>query len=103
MSVKAAKGYAFVNWTGATNTSSTKISFVVASNLVFNANFKDVTRPVNVILTPTKNQVLGNPTATGRASDNVGVAAVWYRVNTGDWAQANLGAGGNWQTANLSA
>jgi len=24
-------------------------------------------------------------------------------VNTGDWAQANLGAGGNWQTANLSA
>ncbi len=104
MSAKAAKGYAFVNWTGATNTTSAKISFVMASNLVFNANFKDITRPVNVILTPTKGQVLNStpPIATGRASDNVGVAAVWYKVNAGAWTQANLGDGTNWQTADLS-
>ena len=89
MSAKAAKGYAFVSWDGATNTSSSKISFVMASNLVFNANFKDITRPVNVILTPTKGQVFSNSVATGRAMDNVGVASVWYQLNSGAWTQAN--------------
>lgn len=103
LSAKAAKGFAFVNWTGATNTSSSKISFVVASNLVFNANFKDITRPVDVILVPTKGQVLSNSAASGRAMDNVGVTAVYYQLNNGTWTQANLSDGTNWQTADLSA
>jgi uncharacterized repeat protein (TIGR03803 family) len=103
LGAKAAKGFAFVNWTGATNTSSSKISFVVESNLVFNANFKDITRPVDVILVPTKGQVLSNSVASGRAMDNVGVTAIYYQLNGGDWAQANSGDGTNWQTADLSA
>ena len=104
IAAKAAKGYGFVNWTGGTNTTSSKITFLMASNLAFTANFKDITRPVNVILTPIKSQVLSNavPRATGRAMDNAGVTAVWYRLNGGTWSLASLGDGTNWQTADLS-
>ncbi len=105
LSVKAAKGYAFLNWTGSTNTASTKITFVMASNLTFTANFKDNTRPVNVILSPTKSQrVIAAPfAATGKAMDNTGVTAVWFRVNTGAWAAADLVDGTNWHTADLTS
>ena len=103
LSAKAAKGFAFVNWTGATNTSSSKISFVVASNLTFTANFKDITRPVDVILIPTKGQVFSNGVASGRAMDNVGVTAIYYQLNSGGWMPANFADGTNWQTADLSA
>lgn len=103
LSAKATKGFAFVNWSGATNTSSSKISFVVASNLLFTANFKDITRPTDVILVPTKGQVLSNPVASGRAMDNVGVTAIYYQLNGGAWTPANSGDGTNWQTADLSS
>ena len=105
MSAKAAKGYAFVNWTGATNSSSAKIGFVMASNLTFTANFKDIARPVNVILTPKKGEMLSGASiiATGRASDNRGGPVVWYRVNSGAWTEVNHSDGTNWQTADLSA
>jgi uncharacterized repeat protein (TIGR03803 family) len=104
LSVKATKGYVFLNWTGATNSSSTKLSFVMSSNLMLTANFKDITRPVNVILSPTKGQVINSAgaTATGRAMDNTGVTAVWCQVNGGAWFPANLTDGTNWQTASLS-
>ena len=104
MSTKAVKGYAFVNWTGGTNTTSPKISFVMASNLTFTANFKDIARPVNVILSPTKSQIVtaAEPTATGKAMDNAGVTAVWFRVNGGAWTSVDLVAGTNWHTASLS-
>lgn len=104
LSVKAAKGYSFLNWTGGTNTTSAKITFIMVSNLTFTANFRDTTRPVNVILSPTKGQTVSNaaPIATGRAMDNTGVTAVWCRVNTGAWFQANLTDGTNWQTASLA-
>jgi uncharacterized repeat protein (TIGR03803 family) len=104
MSAKAVKGFAFANWSGSSNTASAKLTFVMASNLTFTANFNDITRPVNVILSPTKSQVLSNasPTATGRAMDNAGVAAVWCRVNSGDWFEANLADGTNWQTGSLA-
>ena len=105
VSVKAAKGFGFVNWTGSTNTTSPKLTFIMTSNLTFTANFKDITRPVNVILTPTKNQKVTNAVfiATGRAMDNASVEDVLYRVNSGTWAEASSGDGTNWQTANLAS
>ncbi|HEX4265005.1 MAG TPA: choice-of-anchor tandem repeat GloVer-containing protein [Verrucomicrobiae bacterium] len=105
ISFKAAKGFAFVKWSGSTDTTSPKISFLMASNLAFTAIVKDITRPVNVILTPTKGQTLtgATPMATGKAMDNVGVAAVWYKVNSGPWTMANVLNGTNWQTADLSS
>lgn len=103
LSAKAEKGCKFVNWTGSTNTTRSKITFPVAPGLVFNANFQDTTRPVDVILSPTKNQVVTNPApvATGKASDNVGVAAVWFQVDGGDWMTANIPNGTNWTTPGL--
>jgi hypothetical protein len=94
-----------LNWTGSTNTTSPKLTFVMASNLTFTANFRDITRPVNVILSPTKNQKVTNaaPVATGRAMDNVGVAGVWFQVNGGTWTPADLTDGTNWHTANLAS
>src|SRR5262249_21735990 len=41
--------------------------------------------------------------ATGRASDNVGVTAVWFRVNSGAWTAADLPDGTNWHTADLTS
>jgi uncharacterized repeat protein (TIGR03803 family) len=102
LSAKAAKGFAFVNWTGSTNSSSAKISFVTESNLVFTANFKDIARPTDVILAPAKGHVFSNTVASGRAMDNVGVAGVFYRLNSGAWTLANSSDGTNWQTADVS-
>jgi uncharacterized repeat protein (TIGR03803 family) len=105
LSVKATKGYVFLNWSGATNSTSTKLTFGMASNLTLTANFKDITRPVNVILTPAKgNTVLsGSGTeARGRAMDNTGVTAVWCQLNGGTWFQAYLSDGTNWQTIGLA-
>jgi uncharacterized repeat protein (TIGR02543 family) len=104
MSAKAAKGYAFVNWTGSATTTSTKLTFTMASNLTFTASFKDTARPVDPILSPTKNQTVTNsaPVATGKAMDNTGVATVWFRVNEGGWLPANLLDGTNWHTPSLS-
>jgi uncharacterized repeat protein (TIGR03803 family) len=104
MTAKAAKGFAFVNWTGAVTTNSTKLAFLMAPNMTFTANFKDIARPVNAILSPTKNQTVTNlaPVAVGKAKDNNGVTAVWFRVNGGNWLAANLPDGTNWNTPSLS-
>jgi uncharacterized repeat protein (TIGR03803 family) len=105
MTAKADKGFAFVDWTGSSTTNGTKLSFDMAPGDEFTANFKDITRPVLVILSPTKNQVVTNaaPVASGRAKDNVGVTAVQFRVNGGAWMPAILSDGTNWTTTNLSS
>ncbi len=103
MTAKASKGSAFVDWTGSATTTSTKLSFVMASNLTFTANFKDIARPVNAILSPTKGQTFTNTVAKGRAMDNVGVVSVSFQVNGGAWTPANLLDGTNWTTPDLSS
>lgn len=105
MTAKPAKGFQFVNWTGSATTTSTKLSFLMASNLTFTANFKDIARPVNAILGPKKNQNVTNAVAVafGKAKDNAGVTAVWYQVNGGAWLPANLPDGTNWTTPDLSS
>lgn len=104
MVAKAAKGFEFIGWTGSISTNSPKLTFVMASNLQFTANFKDITRPVNAILSPRKNQVVTNsaPIASGRAKDNVGVTSVWFAVNGGGWMPAILPDGTNWTTPPLT-
>jgi hypothetical protein len=104
MTAKTAKGFVFFNWTGSLITNTTKISFVMASNLTFVANFVDITRPVNAILTPKAKETVTNaaPAATGKATDNVGVSNVWYQVNQLPWNQADLAIDGqNWSTPGL--
>lgn len=104
MTAKAGKGFAFVKWTGSITTNTPKLSFTMARGDEFTANFKDVTRPVVIILSPAKNHVVTNaaPIATGRATDNVGVTAIQYSVNGGAWMPASFPDGTNWTTTNLA-
>lgn len=104
LSARPGKGFAFSGWTGSVTNSSSKLSFLMESNLTFTANFVDVTRPVVTILTPRKNEQWSNAvfTATGKASDNVAVAGVFYQLNDGGWNPAQTANGwANW-TATLA-
>jgi hypothetical protein len=60
---------------------------------------RDLTRPTIAITSPRANQRLTTPvfTATGKASDKVHVAGVWFRLNTNDWTQASGTT--NWSAA----
>jgi len=90
MTAKTNVGFAFSGWTGSITTNSPKLTFIVASNLVFTASFADVGRPTNAITAPVANQHLSSPvfTATGKAGDNVAVSNVFYSLNDGGWSNA---------------
>ena len=97
-------GFGFTNWTGSMTTNSTVLRFTMQANLTFTANFVDVLKPTVTIVTPTLNQQWTNVafTMSGKAGDNVAVAAVYYSLNGSSWATATTG--NNWTnwTANLS-
>jgi uncharacterized repeat protein (TIGR02543 family) len=103
ISAKAAKGFGFTGWTGSLTNSSSKLSFVMASNLTLTANFTDNSRPLCVITFPAvKHSVSNSPiTVTGRASDNQGVTSVAYQLNGGGWKLATILDGTNWNGAGV--
>jgi len=103
----AGAGFAFTNWTGGTNlplsviTNKATVQFLMATNLMLQANFVDVTRPALTITAPTSGQKMTNALATvlGTASDNWKVAGVWYQLNNGTWSQpATTNGWTNWMT-----
>jgi hypothetical protein len=102
LSAKAAKGFGFTGWTGSVTSNTPKLSFVMASNTTFTANFSDTARPLCVITFPAvKHSVSNSPiTVTGRASDNVGVTSLAYQLNGGGWKFATIIGGTNW-TSNM--
>ena len=100
MTAKASTGFGFVNWTdglGDVITNGATLKFIMESNLVFVANFADITRPTLSITSPTANQKWSNAvfTVTGKCADNVAVSNVFVSVNTDDWTMATNN-GGNW-------
>jgi hypothetical protein len=101
ITAQAGAGCSFVNWTGSLTTDSPTLTFVMDTNLTFTANFTDPIRPKLVITSPTKGFHVSNAvfTATGTATDNGQLAAVWYRLNKGNWIQATNTS--NW-TAGLA-
>ncbi len=104
MKATAAKGFAFYYWGGGVPMSTNKtLTFTMVSNLTITANFKDVTKPTMPTITfPVAKQNWTNTviTVTGKASDNVGVAGVWVRINDGGWAVAGTSDGfTNWSAA----
>jgi hypothetical protein len=105
MTATAAKGFGFVNWTGSVPTNTAKLSFVMASNLTFTANFVDTKAPVAAVLFPAVNKHVTNAVlnATGKASDNVGVAAVGIQLNDAGLGTATTTNGfTNWLAAGLT-
>jgi hypothetical protein len=105
MTAKAARGFAFIDWTGSVPTNTAKLSFVMASNLAFTANFVDSQKPVAAILFPGVNKHVSNAVlnATGKASDNVGVSSVAYQLNGFSPGSATTTNGfTNWLAAGLT-
>jgi len=107
MTATPSAGVTFTGWTGSLTTSSSTIQFVMASNLLLQANFVDAQKPTNSITTPTSGQLWSNGvfTVTGKASDNVAVSNVWYSLNNAAWT--NPATANNWSnwtaTVNLIA
>jgi hypothetical protein len=98
----AAKGFGFVKWTdgeGNVLTNGATLTFFMAPDLTFVANFKDITPPTLTITAPKANEKWSNAdfTVTGTAKDNVTVSNVFVSLNNGDWTPATLSDGGsNW-------
>ncbi len=96
-----ARGFKFVNWSGSVSNDSPKLKFVMSADMTLIANFEDVKRPALVITYPSKHNITNATiSAAGRASDNAGIAAVYARLNGGDWMTA-LGTT-RWQTPELT-
>jgi formylglycine-generating enzyme required for sulfatase activity len=106
MKAAGTNGFAFYFWGGGVPmTANSTLNFTMASNLSITANFKDVTRPVATITFPAADQKWSNYvlTVSGKASDNVGVAGVWYQINQGGWTEAGTDNGfTNWSAAELA-
>ena len=96
MTATPSAGVVFTGWTGSLTTNSSTIQFIMASNLLLQANFVDGQKPTNSITTPTPGQLWSNGvfTVTGKASDNVAVSNVWYLLNNADWINATTA--NNW-------
>ena len=102
MTAKTNVGFAFARWTGSITTNSAKLTFVMASNLVFNASFTDIQPPTNQITAPTSGLHWSNSvfTVTGKSHDNIGVSNVFVSLNNTGWTNAASEDGfTNWQVA----
>ncbi len=106
LTAKAAVGCVFTNWTdsdGSIITNKAVFSFVVNTNLVLTANFLDVAKPTLTFTSPTPTTSTSNQnfTASGKASDNLSVGEVRYKLNEDGWeAAATTNGWTNW-IANL--
>jgi hypothetical protein len=98
-------GFAFTGWTGSIVTNTASLSFLMATNLSFTANFADVQKPTLTITTPTSGERWSNSLfqIAGKAADNVAVAAVYYQFDSTNWTLVTNTANGftNW-TANVT-
>jgi hypothetical protein len=102
MTATPSAGVVFTGWTGSLTTNSSTIQFIMASNLLLQANFVDGQKPTNSIISPTSGQLWTNATftVTGKASDNVAVSNVFYSLNNAAWTSATTANNwSNWTAA----
>ena len=100
-------GFMFTNWTGGTTlpltflTNGATVQFLMASNLMLQANFVDTNRPALAITNVTAGLQVSNANfvVRGWATDNVAVASVYYQLNTTGWSNATSYNGTNWTAA----
>ena len=102
MTATALAGYGFSGWTGSSTTNGATLTFVMASNLTFTANFVFVTNPTLTVTAPSFGQRWSNAvfTVTGTARDNLQVSNVVCQVNGGAWSNAaTVNLWTNWTAA----
>ena len=102
MTATASPGYGFAGWTGSSTTNGATLTFVMASNLTFTANFVFVTNPILTVTAPVSGQRWSNAvfTVTGTARDNLQVSNVVCQVNGGAWSNAvSANVWTNWTAA----
>jgi uncharacterized repeat protein (TIGR02543 family) len=106
LTARAASGFAFTGWTGDISTNTATLKFTVTSNLSLEANFVDIEKPTLSITAPVARQRWSNSVfnVTGKAKDNVGVASVWYQLNTEAWIELanNVNTTNGWTNWNAS-
>jgi hypothetical protein len=107
LTARAAHGFAFTNWTdgaGKVLTNGHTLHFSMTTNLSLHANFVDSTKPKLSIATPRARQKLTNGiiVATGKATDNVAVRAVYYSLNGSAWSAAVLTTNSSQWSATLA-
>jgi len=98
----AASGFHFQGWTGDLSTNTATLHFSMTSNLNVTATFVDVEKPTLSITAPVARERWSNSVfnVTGKANDNVGVATVWFQINTEAWTTNVISTNGwtNWNT-----
>jgi hypothetical protein len=86
-------GFAFTDWTSSLGTTITSAlyRFSVGESESFVANFKDIQPPTVRITVPIPDENIGATALSieGTATDNVGVAAVYYNLNETGWQPAS--------------
>jgi uncharacterized repeat protein (TIGR02543 family) len=100
LTAQATNGFSFTGWTGTWNTNNLALTFTVASNLAFTANFADVTPPTLSLTNPVNGQAFSTNKVTvlGNAGDNWQLVGVNYQLNSSGWTNAT-----NWSaTLNLT-
>ena len=90
MTATAGTGFSFTGWTGSFPTNGAILTFTMASNLTFTANFADVTKPTLSITNLALGQRVSNAvfTVRGTASDNWQLGGVQYQLNGTGWSNA---------------
>jgi hypothetical protein len=106
LTATAAAGFHFTNWTGDISTNVTMLKFIMTSNLSVTANFVDVEKPTLSITAPGAGQRWSYSVfnVTGKAKDNVGVASVWYELDTDGWIELtnNVNTTNGWTNWNVN-
>jgi len=102
----AAPGFRFTNWSGGTSlplgviTNRPTIQFLMAANLILQANFVDTNPPTLTITAPAAGAHISNGVAvvTCTATDNWKVNGVWCQLNSNSWTSATSTNMTNWTT-----
>ena len=84
-------GSVFANWSGDQSTTNKVITFIMATNKSFTANFTDTQKPTVAITSPTALQrVMTNGVVIlrGTAADNGVLGSVQYQLGNGSWTNA---------------